>query len=43
MAQDALSGTVTQPLQCMMTSEVIQAQPLQWVMEPLLPSAESKV
>ena len=43
MAQDTLSGTVMQPLHCMMTSEVTQAQPLQWVMESLLPSAGSKV
>ena len=28
---------------CMMISEVTQAQPFQWVMEPLLPSAGSKV
>ena len=34
-----LGVTVTQPSRCMMTSEVTQAQPLQWVMEPLLPSA----
>ena len=26
--QDALSGTVTQPLHCAMTSEVTQAQPI---------------
>ena len=43
MAQDALSGTVMQPSHYMMTSEVTQAQPFQWVMEPLLPSAGSKV
>ena len=43
MAQDALSGTVMQPSYCMTTSEVTQAQPLQWVMEPLLPSGGSKV
>ena len=43
MAQDALSGTVMQPLHCTMTSEVTQAQPCQWAMEPSLPSAGSKV
>ena len=43
MALDALFGTVTQPLHCMMTLEVTQAQPFQWVMEPLLPSAGSMV
>ena len=43
MAQDALNGTVMQPLHCMMTSKVTQAEPLQWVMEPLLPSSGSNV
>ena len=43
MAQDALVVTVMQPLHCMMTLEVTQAQPFRWVMEPLLPSAGSKV
>ena len=38
-----LQGSVTQPLDCMMASEVTQAQPLQWVIEPLPPSAGSKV
>ena len=40
---DALNGTVMQPSHCTMTSEVTQAQPFRWVMEPLLPSAGSKV
>ena len=39
MAQGSLSGIVIQPSHCMMTSEVTLAQPSQWVMEPLLPSA----
>ena len=43
MAPDALVGTVMQSLHCMMTLEVTQAQPFQWVMEPLLPSAGSTV
>ena len=43
MALDALSGTVTHLSHCMMTLEVIQAQPFQWVKEQLLPSAASKI
>ena len=38
-----LVGTAMQPLHCTMTQEVTQAQPFQWVMEPLLDSAGSKV
>ena len=43
MAQDVLNGTVMQSSHCMMTSEVTQAQPFHWVMEPLLPPAGSKI
>ena len=42
MAQDALSSTVMQPSHCMMTSEVTQAQPSQWVMEPFPPKQEAR-
>ena len=42
MALDAIVGTATQPLHCTMTFEVTQAQPFQWVMELLLPSAAIK-
>ena len=38
---DVLVDTAMQPLRCMMTFEVTQAQPFPWVMEPLLPSAGS--
>ena len=43
MALDTVDGTAMQPLHCTMILEVTQAQPFQWVMEPLLPSAGGNV
>ena len=43
MALDASAHIAMPPLHCIMTLEVTQAQRSQWVKEPLLPSAGSKV
>ena len=41
-ALDAINGTAMQPLHCMATLEVTQAQPFQWVMSHYFPQWEAR-